>query len=107
MIGGLDKVGSALVKPLLYIRIVLFKYFGDSWLDKYTEITERKSMDTRIGMDGAINTSIDMGIKYAYHTLLKRSCEKGGVDKINGVSSFISDSAIVYYYWVIHSVSVY
>jgi hypothetical protein len=34
MIGGLDKVGSAPVKPLLYICIVLFKHCGEHWLAK-------------------------------------------------------------------------
>ena len=75
-------------------------------MDKYTEITERKSVDTRIGMDRATNTSTIWGIKYPFHTLLKRSCEKGWVDNIDDVLSFISDSTIVYYYWVIPSVSV-
>ena len=58
--------------------LVLFKHCGNAWLDKYTEITERKSMDTRIGMDGSTNTSTIMGIKYPFHTILKRWYEKLG-----------------------------
>ena len=62
-------------------------------------------MDIIILDERPTNTSIPMSVMYLFHTILKRAYEKDRIYKINGVSLFISDLGIVYY-WVIHSVSV-